>query len=215
MSSHASDQKTASAASTGAQANDKQLAANAQKNQQFSDQARQSLFGTYANGKYTGGSESQFLDPSTMNRTGLAGSYQDAYNNGSNTIARGAKDAVSTTQQNLASRGMGKTPAGFSADQERKAYQDAATSRGDLYSGLATQQHGEDVSNFQNANNMLNANATNTANLSLQGNQAAAGNYASLYGPANQQVQSGWAVAGQTLAGLGQAAATGYAGRKP
>jgi hypothetical protein len=213
MGSHAADQKTATAASTGAQANDAQLAKNAQKNQAYADTTRLNLFGTNNGSGYSGGSLSKFLDPNTMNRTGLAGSYQDAYNNGSNTITRGAKDAVSTTQQNLASRGMGKTPAGFSADQERKAYQDAATSRGDLYSGLATQQHGEDSSNFWNATNLLNSNASQTANLSLQGNQAAAGNYASLYGTGNQQVQSGWAVAGQTLAGMGQAAATAYAGR--
>lgn len=211
MGSHAQDAGTQKTASAGAQQNDAVLAQNAQKNQRYADQTRQSLFGDYSNGKYTGGTESQFLDPNSMNRSGLAGSYLDNYNNASNDLAQGAKNAVGTTMTNLAERGMGKSPAGFAADQERKAYMDAATARGGLYSGLSTQQHGEDVNNFWNANNMLNANASQTANLSVQGNQAAAGNYSSLYGTASQQVQNPWAVAGQTLAGMGQAAATAYA----
>jgi hypothetical protein len=206
MGSHSVDSSTQKQASAGAQQNDAVLAANAQKNQQFADQTRQSLFGNYSGGKYTGGELSSYLDPSTMNRSGLAGSYLSNYNTASNDLAQGAKNSVGTTMTNLAERGMGKSPAGFAADQERKAYMDAAGQRGGLYSGLATQQHGEDVSNFWNANNMLNSNASQTANLSLQGNQAAAGNYASLYGTASQQVQNPWAVAGDTLAGMGKAA---------
>ncbi len=47
MSTKAQDQQTQTAASTGAQAQDTQLAANAAKNQQFADQSRSTLFGTY------------------------------------------------------------------------------------------------------------------------------------------------------------------------
>ena len=209
MSSHAQDQSTQSAASAGAQANDTQLAANAKKNQQFADQSRQSLFGNYdsSTGKYSGGSESQYLDPSSLNQNGLSGTYQNQYNNASNAVAKGTNDAVASSQQNMANRGMGKSPAGFEADQERKAYQDQAATEGNLYTGAANQQHSDAMTNFQNANNMLNANATNTSNLSVQGNQAAAGNYSSLYGAASTQVANPWATAAGSVAGLGTAAA--------
>lgn len=212
MSSHSVDSKTQKQASAGAQANDQQLAANAAKNQAFSDQTRQNLFGTYSNGQYSGGQLSPFLDPNSMNDTGqLKGSYLNQYNNASNDLAENAKNSVGTTMQAMANRGMGKSPAGFGADQMRKAYSDAAAGRGNLYTGLATGQHGENVNNFWNATNMLNSNASQTANLSVQGNQAAANNYSNLYGTASQQAPSGWAVAGQTLAQMGQAAATAYA----
>lgn len=108
---------------------------------------------------------------------------------------------------------MGKSPAGFSADQERQAYQTQAGQLGDLYSGAANQQHSDAMTMYQNANNMLNANATNTANLSVQGNTAAAGNYASLYGTASQQKQSalGTIIGGLAGAGAGVGSAmTGY-----
>jgi hypothetical protein len=187
MGSQAQDQKTQTAASAGAQANDQQLAANAQKNQAFADQSRQSLFGNYADGKYSGGSVSQYLDPSATNQTGLSGTYLNQYNNSANKINQGAGEAVGTTMQSMANRGMGKSPAGFEADQQRKAYQDAAGQQGDLYSATAANQHSDAMTNYWNATNMLNSNATNTANLSLQGNQAAAGNYANLYGTASQQ----------------------------
>lgn len=207
MSSSPVDSKTQKAASSGAQTQDQVLAQNAQKNQQFSDNSRQSLFGNYSNGSYSGGSVSPFLDPSKLNQNGLDGTYKDQYNNAANKVDEGAKNSVGTTMQDLANRGMGKSPAGFEADQERKAYQDAAGQKGDLYAAAAGQQHSDALSNYWNATNMLNSNATNTANLSLQGSQAAASNYANLYGTSSQQKENGWAVAGQTLAGMGKAAA--------
>jgi hypothetical protein len=206
MGSHAQDASTQSAASTGAQAQDQQLAANAAKNQQFADSTRQSLFGTNNNGTYTGGTVSQFLNPSSLNQTGLSGTYQNLYNNASNTLANQTKNAVGTTMTNMGQRGMGRSPAGFAADQERQAYQTQAGQQGDLYSSNAQQQHSEALNNYWNATNMLNSNATNTANLSVQGNTAAAGNYANLYGTASTQVASPWATALGTVAQLGGAA---------
>ena len=213
MGSHAQDSSTQKAASSGAQSNDATLDANAAQNQAFANQARQSLFGTQgANGQYSGGSESQYLNPSSMNQSGLSGTYLNQYNNATNNLANQTKNAVGTTMQDMANKGMGKSPAGFAADQERQAYQTQAGQQGNLYAGAAQQQHSDAMTLYQNANNMLNANATNTANLSVQGNQAAAGNYASLYGTASQQTPSGWAVAGQTIAGLGSAAGSAMTG---
>lgn len=215
MGSSAQDKGTQTAASTGAQGTDATLDANAAQNQAFANQSRQSLFGNYnpTSGTYSGGSESQFLNPSSMNQNGLSGSYLNTYNNASNNLANQTKDAVGTTMTNMAQRGMGKTPAGFAADQERQAYQTQAGQEGDLYSSAANQQHSDAMTNYWNATNMLNSNATNTANLSLQGNQAAAGNYASLYGTASQQKQSalGTVVGGLAGAGAGVGSAmTGF-----
>jgi hypothetical protein len=212
MSSKAQDASTQKQASAGATAQDTALAKNAAANQKFADTTRQQLFGTGGKGGTMGG----FLDPSSLNQSGLSGTYQNMYSNAANKLANTTQNAVGNTMQNLANRGMGHSPAGFAADQQRKAYQDMAGQQGDLYTGAAQGQHGEALSNFWNANNMLNSNASQTANLSLQGNQAAAGNYANLYGTASQQVANPWAVAGQTLAGLGSTAGSIYgAGKKP
>jgi hypothetical protein len=214
MGTHAQDSATQKTASAGATANDQQLAANAAQNQQFANQTRASLFGNYdpTSGKYSGGTESQYLDPSAMNQPGLNGTYLNQYNNAANKVAQNTKDAVGTTMQNMASRGMGRTPSGFASDQERKAYQDQAGELGDLYSSTNQAQHNEALNNYWNANNMLNSNASQTANLSVQGNQAAAGNYSSLYGTASQQVQSGVGAVLGTVAGLGGAAGSAMTG---
>lgn len=214
MSSHAQDSTTQKAASSGAQSNDTTLDANAKQNQQFANQTRQSLFGTYnpSTGSYSGGSTSQFLNPSNLNSSTLSGPYAAAYNQGVNTNAQTAKNAVSTTEQNMASRGMGKSPAGFSANQQREAYQTAAANNGANFANQLGQQNQNATNNYWNATNMLNSNADQTANLSVQGNQAAAGNYSSLYGTASQQVANPWTAALGTVASLGSAAGSVMSG---
>ncbi len=208
MSSSPQDKATQTAASTGAQSSDATLDANAAQNQAFSNQTRNSLFGAYnpTSNSYSGGSVSNFLNPSSLNQNGLTGSYLAQYNNAANQGAQTAQQGVSTAMQNAANQGMGRMPSGFEADQERQAYNQQAGNNGSLYAAAANQQNQDALNNYWNANNMLNSNATNTANLSLQGNQAAAGNYSSLYGTASQQVANPWATAGNTLAGMTGAA---------
>lgn len=216
MSSSPIDKKTQGQASTGAQAQDTQLAANAKQNQDFSNQSRQSLFGTYSptTGTYSGGTESQFLDPSALNQTNLTGPYLETYNNAANQGAATAQNGVRTAMQNAANNGMGKMPSGFEADQQRQAYNDQAANNGDLYSSVANQQHSDALSNYWNATNMLNSNSTGTANLSLQGNQAAANNYSNLYGTASQQKANPWMQLGTAAIGGASQVASAYAGRQ-
>jgi hypothetical protein len=208
MGSHSVDPNTQKQASAGATEQDRIMAANAAKNQQYADQTRQSLFGNYdsTTGRYAGGTVSQYLDPNSINQKGLSGSYLDTYNNNTNKLANHTKNALSTVTQDMANRGMGKTPAGFTADMERKAYQDQAGQQGDLYAAGRDTQRNDAETNYWNATNMLNANASQTSNLSLQGNQAAAQNYANLYGTSSQQVQSGWGSVLGAAAGVGSAA---------
>lgn len=216
MGTEAQDKKTQGQASTGAQANDQQLAANAAKNQQFSDQTRTTLFGTYNPqiNSYTGGTESQFLDPNSLNTKELTGAYKNEYNTVADQNAQNAQRSVGTTLENLNSHGMGRTPAGFAADQERKAYQDQTNSNANAYSGLFGQQHGEAVNQYNNANTMLNNNSQQAGTLSLQGNSNAANNYGNLYGTASTQKQT--ALGGILGAGatLGAGALQGWLGKK-
>ena len=215
MSSKAQDQQTQTAASTGAQAQDTQLAANAAKNQQFADQSRSTLFGTYNpnTNQYSGGTESAFLNPSSLNTTSLTGPYANEYNTEANTTAQGAKNAVATSTQDMANRGMGKSPAGFGANQEREAFQTQAGQNASNYSGLFGAQHAEALDQYQKANSMLSNNSTGASSLSLQGNTNAAGNYNGLYGTASQQKQSAWGSVLGAAGGLAGAAAQAYAGR--
>ncbi len=215
MASKPQDQATQTAASAGAQQNDATLAANAAQNQAFSNQTRNSLFGSYnpSTNQYSGGSESQFINPSSMNTTGLTGSYANLYNNQANTTAQGANNAVSTSEQNMASRGMGASPAGFGADQQRQAYQTAAGQNGTNYASDFGAQHNEAVNQYQAANTMLNNNSQGAAGLSLQGNSSAAGNYSGLYNTASQQTPTALGTILGTAGTLAGAGASAYAGR--
>ena len=215
MSSHAQDQGTQAAASTGAQTSDATLDANAAQNQAFANQSRATLFGSYnpTTNTYTGGSESAYLNPNSTDTTSLNGSYANEYNTEANANAEAAKTAVGTTLQNLSSRGMGKTPAGFAADQERQAYQTEAANNGTTYSNLFGQQHAENVQQFNNATSLLSNNSTGADQLSESGTAAAAGNYSGLYGTASTPVQSAWGTVLGTAGTLAGAGATAYAGR--
>jgi hypothetical protein len=212
MGSHSIDSSTQSAASTGAQQQDAQLAANAAQNQTFANNARSTLFGTYnpSTNQYTGGSYSQYLNPSSTDTNTLSGAYSNLYRTQADQTAQGAKQAVTTSLQNAASHGMGATPSGYTADQERQAYQDQANQNSTNYATDFGNQHAEDVKNFNTATAALNSNSTGASTNSIQGNSAAAGNYSGLYGTASQQTQSPWNAVLGAGAAVGGAAVTKY-----
>lgn len=212
MGSKPQDSATQQAASTGAQTTDATLDANAAQNQAFANQTRQSLFGTYdpTTNSYTGGTESQFLNPSTLNTTGLTGAYANLYNTQANQSAQAAQQGVQTTLQNLQSRGMGATPAGFAADQYRQAYQNQANTNAQNYSSAFTNQHNEALNQFNLANQMLNNNSVGSGSLAGSEYGTAAGNYSGLYGTASQQVPTGLQSTINDVTGLGTAGASAY-----
>ena len=109
MPSSPQDAATQKASSAAAQANNDVLTQNASQNQTYANNTRSSLFGTYdpVTNSYSGGSESSFLNPDSMTTTDLSGTYLNQYNNQTNALAKNTKNAVGTTMQNLASRGMG------------------------------------------------------------------------------------------------------------
>lgn len=215
MSSKPQDATTQAAASTGAQANDATLDANAAQNQTFANNSRSSLFGTWdpTTNQYTGGSESQYLNPASLNTTGLTGSYDNLYNTQANQTAQGAQQAVGSTIQNLQSRGMGATPAGFAADQQRQAFQTQAGQNGQNYATDFGNQHAEAVNQYNLANTMLSNNGTGAGTLSSTENTNAAGNYSGLYGTASTQTPTALGTILGTAGTLAGAGATAYAGR--
>lgn len=214
MGSHAQDQSTQTAASAAAQqasATQERNAATAQTN---ANNMSTSLYGTYdpKTNSYTGGSVSGFLDPSKLNQNGLYGTYLQQYNNAANNVANTTSNAVGSTFRDMASRGMGATPAGFGADQERKAYQTEAGQLGTLYGGAAGQQLTDSTNNYWNANKMLNDSANTNQSSATANLNGAAGTNTSLYGTASQQVQSPWATALGAAATLGAGVASGGTG---
>lgn len=204
-----STQQSSSAAATQLSATQ---AANAAAAQKTANQTAAQQFGTIdpTTGKYSGGTESQFLDPSLLTQNGLSGTFQNQYNNTANNNANTAKDSVSTTLASLNSRGMGATPAGFAADQEQKAYANQAGSNSANYANLSQAQLTNAQNNYWNANTALSAYGTNQQNAALTGNSNANSTNTSLYGTASQQKQN--PVAGIIGAAAG-AGATAYAGR--
>jgi len=212
MGSHSVDKTTQDSSSAAAQQASATQARNAATAQTNANNMNTSLYGTYdpKTNSYSGGSESGFLDPSKLNQTGLSGTYLQQYNNAANQVANNTNNAVGSTFRDMASRGMGATPAGFGADQERKAYQTEAGQLGTLYGGETDQQLTDATNNYWNATNNLN-NSANTNQASATANNAgAAGTNTSLYNTASQQVASPWATALGDVAQLGGAGASAF-----
>lgn len=214
MASKAQDQSTQTAASAGAQQASATQAANAATAQTNSNNQQSTLFGQYnpATNSYSGGTESAALSPASQNTTGLTGSYASLYNNQANQTAQGAQQAVGTTEQNLASRGMGATPAGFAADQQRQAYQTQAGQNGTNYATDFGAQHTEAVNAYNTANGLLANTQAQNQNSATANNAGAAGTNTSLYGTASQQTPTALGTILGTAGTLAGAAATAYAG---
>ena len=201
----ANTQKAASASAEAASATQQQNAAAAE--QRANDQVT-TLFGTYnpSTNQYTGGTQSQYLNPSSMDTKDLSGSYASLYKTQADQQAKAAQEGVATSLQNAASHGMGETPAGYTADQARQAYQTQAQNNSSNYANDFGAQHQEQVSLFNNANNMLATSANQNQNSATSNNADAAGTSTSLYGTASQQKQSPLGAVLGATATLGSAA---------
>lgn len=215
MASKPQDAATQTAASTAAQQASATQAANAATAQTNSNNQQSTLFGTYnpATNSYSGGTESAALSPSSENTTGLTGSYANLYGTQANTTAQGAQNAVSTAEQNAASHGMGQTPAGYTADQQRQAFQAQAGQNATNYSTDFGAQHQEAVNAYNTANGLLAGTQAQNQSSATANNAGAAGTNTSLYGTASQQVPTAVGSILGAAGGLAGAAANAYAGR--
>lgn len=209
MSTKPQDAATQTAASTAAQNASSTQSANAATAQNNANNMTSTLFGTYnpTTNQYAGGTESAALNPASLTSTGLTGSYANAYNTEANASAENAKNAVGTTMQNLASRGLGATPNGFAADQERQAYQTQAQNNATNYSGLFGTQQNQAETNYANANSLLSGSANQNQNSATANNSGAAGTNTSLYGTASTPVPTALGTALSTVTGLAGGAA--------
>lgn len=206
MSSGPQDSTTQKAASASAEQATATQTANATAAETTANNQVSTLFGTYnpATNQYTGGTQSPYLNPSSMDTKDLSGSYASLYKTQADQQAAAAKQGVATSLQAAASRGMGATPAGYSADQARQAYQQQAQNNSANYSNDFGNQHAEQVSLYGNANQMLANSANQNQNSATSNNSNAAGTSTSLYNTASQQKQSPLGAilgAGATLGG--------------
>lgn len=212
MSSQPQDSTTQAAASTAAQNASATQSANAATAQTNSNNQQSSLFGTYdpSTNSYSGGTESAALNPSSLTQTGLTGSYANEYNNQANQQATAAQQAVGTTMQNLNSRGMGATPAGFAADQQRQAYQTQAANNGNNYAADFGAQNTAAINAYNTANGLLSSTQQANQNSATTNNADAAGTNTSLYGTASQQTPTAIGSVLGAAGGLANAGASIY-----
>jgi hypothetical protein len=186
-------------ASTGAQGSAGSLQSMGTQNQDFANTQRNAQFG--ANGTLTG-----FMNPNSLNVTNPTGAYATQYQNAANSINQGANQSVASANRQMANQGGGLQPSGFGSAQTQNAYQNAANAKASAFQGATTNQQNNATSNFWNAQNAYGQTG-NQASSQAGSNMAAAGGLdTSLYGNASQQKQNGWAVAGNTLANMGQSA---------
>jgi hypothetical protein len=204
MGSSPADSATASAASSAQEANNAQLAANATAAQTAANNSYNSLFGTYnpTTGTYSGGSESQFLNPALLNQTSLNGTFLNSYNTQANANAQNAQNSVGSVLQNMNSRGMGKTPDGYDATLALDAYQNQATTNGQAYQNALSGQNAQAEANYGAATQSLQNAAAGEQSAANADLSTASGSNDSLYGTAEQQVASPWATAAGAIGGV-------------
>ncbi len=186
-----------SAASSGAQASDAALASQATQNTAYAKQAHDLLFGSGTTGS-TGGTLSNFLNPSSLNVSGPTGAYKLQYNQAVGNIAKQSQQVQGSLARSLASRGFGNAPAGFAADQQRQAAEDATTAKGQAFTDLAGKSYSDALQNFWNATNIASGSGAASTNAAISADSAAANNYANLYGTASTPQPS---VLGQVIGG--------------
>lgn len=163
--------------------------------------------------KNTQGAIGGFLNPSSMNVSSPTSAFGVQYQAQKNQNAQAANQALQSTNRNLASRGMGNTPAGFAAANDLTAYQNQANANQQAFQNAVTSQQNQAVSNFWNAANLENnmgGTDINAGNSALQGSGSI---YDSLYGTSAQQKQNPLLATMGALGALGQGvggAMTGY-----
>lgn len=184
MSSKPRDSSTMGAASSGAQASDAALAAQANQSTAYAKQAHDTLFGSGTTGS-TGGTLSNFLDPNSLNVSAPTGAYKLQYNQAVGNIAKQSQQTQGSLARSYASRGFGNAPAGFQADQQRQAAEDATSQKGAAFTQLAGQSYQDALSNFWNATNIASGSAATNTNAAIAADSSAANNYANLYGTAS------------------------------
>lgn len=177
MGSSPVDKKTQTAASGGAQGAAGALAGTGSQLQNTG----QGLQGGVTN------ATSSMLNPASMNVTAPTGAFATQYQQEKNLTAQGADQALASTNRNLASRGMGSTPAGFNAANDLQAYQTQAGQNAANYATNATASQNQAVNNFWQAANLQNQQANTDISGGLQATQGAGSIYDSLYGTASQQ----------------------------
>jgi hypothetical protein len=206
MGSKPRDSGTMSSASSGAQASDAALAAQATQNTAYAKQAHDILFG--ADGK--SGNLSKFLDPTSLDVSGPTGTYGLQYKQAVGNIAKQSQDVRGSISRYNANRGFGSNaPAGFTEDQQRRAAEGQVSQQGAAFTDYAGKSYQDALQNFWNASNIATGSGAAATNAAISADSAAANNYANLYGTASQPRPS--ALGGIIGSGLQAGGAVGAA----
>lgn len=142
--------------------------------------------GTQAQGKVRG-AISGFLDPNSLNVTAPTGAFATQYQNQKDANAKTATQALASTNRNMANRGMGSTPAGFTAANNLNAYFDQANANQNAYQTAVTNQQNQALQNFWNAANTEQGIGSTDIGAGTGALSNAGGIYQSLYGTASKQ----------------------------
>jgi hypothetical protein len=213
LASKPQDASTQAAASTGAQSAATTASQNATTAQNNANNMTSTLFGTYnpKTMQYSGGTESANLNPSNLTQTGLTGSFANEYGAQANASANAAQQGLSTARAQQNADGMGKTPAGYDAEQATKAYQTQAQNNAANYGADFGAQNTQAQNNYANANNLLASATANNQTSATANNNTAAGTNTSLYGTASQQVPTALGTVLGTVGTLAGAAGAAFA----
>lgn len=213
MGSHPRDQSTMTAASSGAQASDAALAAQATQNTAYAKQAHDLLFGSGTTGS-TGGTLSSFLNPNSLNVSAPTGPQALEYKQDVSNIATQGAQNRGAIARGFASRGFGSMPAGFVADQTRQQLADQSNQQGQAFTNLTGQSYTNALNNFWNATNIASGAGAAATNAGIAADTSAANNYANLYGTASTPVPSTLgALAGGALSAGGQVGEASVGGK--
>jgi hypothetical protein len=85
----------------------------------------------------------------------------------------------------MANRGFGGAPAGFAADEQRKALADQTNQEGAAFTDYASKSYDDALKNFWNATSQLSGQGDAALSAAISANSAAANNYSNLYGTAS------------------------------
>jgi hypothetical protein len=178
MGSSPRDRGTMQTASAGATQADAANARLANQQADFNAASRSKLFGPNVNsGDFSGGSLSGFLNPENLKVSEPTGTFGLQYNKAKEGIATAGQNTRGALSRYMANRGFGGAPAGFAADEQRKALADQTNQEGAAFTDYASKSYDDALKNFWNATSQLSGQGDAALSAAISANSAAANNY--------------------------------------
>lgn len=153
---------------------------------QASDLTRQNSYMNYMFGKDgSGGTMSQFTNPTSLNVKGPTGPYDIMYKNDVANIGNTAQAARTNMRAEMNNRGFGAGSGMENAQATQMALGEAGA-KGQAYSSAFNNSYQTALNNFWNASNLMGGQAATLGGQGIQAGSSAAQTYNNLYGTAGQ-----------------------------